>query len=126
MGQDEYGVSRRTFGAQYRVISSSCSTALECTGQVISDQGWNAPMIMYDGTSWFVTRDIPNWETCPDGSTHPGHEVFQFYPANPDDGTIVLGSPVLAGREKTVGPSGACGANAPLAIDQPFRLDRIG
>ena len=107
-------------------ISSSCSTAQDCSGLVVSDQGWTAPMTMHDGLHWYVKRDIPNWETCDDGTTFTGHEVFYFYPANPETGENTLGSPVLAGREHTAGASGACGTNAPLYIEQPFRLDRIG
>lgn len=107
-------------------ISSSCSTAEDCTGQVVSDQGWTAPMVMHDGMNWYVKRDIPNWETCPDGTSFPGHDVVYFYPANPDTGENSLGSGVLAGREHTTGPVGVCGTNAALYVDQPFRLDRIG
>ncbi|CAM4182624.1 hypothetical protein MB901379_04108 [Mycobacterium basiliense] len=107
-------------------ITSSCSTAQDCSGQVASDQGWTAPLTMHDGQLWTVKRDLPNWETCPDGTTFTGHDVIYFYPANPETGETQLGSPVLAGREKTTGPSGACGNNAPLYIEQPFRLDKIG
>lgn len=107
-------------------ISSSCSTAQDCSGQVISDQGWTAPLTMHDGLTWYVKRDVPNWETCEDGRTFSGHEVFYFYPANPETGENVLGSAVLAGREHIAGASGACNTNAPLYIEQPFRLDRIG
>jgi len=107
-------------------ISSSCYTAQDCTGQVVSDQGWTAPMTMHDGNVWFVKHDIPNWETCPDGTSFPGHDVVYFYPADPDTGENALGSPVLAGREHTTGPAGVCGTNKPLYLDQPFRLDRIG
>jgi hypothetical protein len=107
-------------------ITSSCSTAQDCKGQVVSDQGWTAPLVMHDGLNWYVKHDIPNWQTCPDGSSFPGHDVVQFYPANPDTGENTLGSPVLAGREHTTGPVGVCGTNAPLYIDQPFRLDKIG
>lgn len=107
-------------------ISSSCSTPYECTGQVVSDQGWSAPLTMYDGLNWYVKRDIPNWETCPDGSTHTATDYIMFYPANPETGENTFGSPVLAGSERTVGPAGACGSNLPLDISQPFRLDKIG
>jgi hypothetical protein len=107
-------------------ITSSCSTAYDCTGQVVSDQGWTAPLRMYDGLSWYVQRDIPNWETCPDGTSFAGKDYIMFYPANPDTGENALGSPVLAGRDRTLGPSGVCGANQALDIDQPMRLDRIG
>jgi hypothetical protein len=33
---------------------------------------------------------------------------------------------VLAGKNKTVGPSGACGQNQWLTIELPMRLDKIG
>ncbi len=107
-------------------ITSSCTTAQDCSGQVTSDQGWSAPMIMHDGQMWTVKHDIPNWETCPDETSFTGRDVIFFYPANPETGELVNGSSVLAGREKTTGPSGACGNNMPLYIDQPFRLDKIG
>ncbi len=107
-------------------ISSSCSTAEDCTGQVTSDQGWTASLRMTDGYNWYARRDIPNWETCPDGTTFTGKDYVYFYPANPETGESVPGSPVLAGREQTIGPSGACGTNLPLSIEQPIRLDRIG
>lgn len=107
-------------------VTSSCSTAEDCTGKVVSDQGWTAPMFMTDGSTWYVNRDIPDWETCPDGSKFPGHDVFHFYPADPETAEHVDGSSVLAGRNQTIGPSGACGTNKPLYIDQPFRLDKIG
>ena len=107
-------------------ITSSCSTAEDCSGQVVSDQGWSAPLTTHDGLMWSVSHDIPNWTTCPDGTSFTGRDFVYFYPANPDSGEIVPGSTVLAGREHTTGPSGACGTNAPLYIDQPFRLDKIG
>jgi hypothetical protein len=114
-------------------ISSSCSTAQDCTGEVKSDQGWTAPLTMHDGGIWFVKRDIPNWMTCPDGTSFPGHDVVYFYPADPETGEHVpltteqvRDAPVLAGRQHTTGPAGACGTNAPLYIEQPFRLDKIG
>jgi len=107
-------------------ITTSCTTAEDCAGQVKSDQGWTAPVRMTDGLGWYARRDIPNWETCPDGTTFPGKDYIYFYPANPETGELVQGSPVLAGREQTIGPSGACGTNLPLSIEQPIRLDRIG
>jgi hypothetical protein len=106
-------------------ISTSCSTAQDCSGQVVNDQGWTAPINMHDGMVWFVKRDIPNWETCPDGTAWVGHDVVFLYPANPETGENTLGSPLLVGREKTTGVSGACGANAPLYVEQPIRLDPV-
>jgi hypothetical protein len=107
-------------------ITSSCTTAQDCSGQVNSDQGWSAPLVMHDGQVWTVKHDIPNWETCTDGSSFTGRDVIFFYPANPETGEFVNGSSALAGWEKTTGPSGACGNNAPLYISQPFRLDQVG
>lgn len=107
-------------------ITTSCTTAQDCSGTVVSDQGWTAPLLMHDGQSWNLKRDIPNWEVCEDGTSFTGRQHIYFYPANPETGETVPGSPVLAGRENTTGPSGACGTNAPLYIEQPFRLDRIG
>lgn len=107
-------------------ITSSCTTAEDCTGQVVSDQGWTAPLTMHDGMLWWVKRDIPNWQTCPDGSSFPGHDIVYFYPADPETGEHTLGtSPIMAGREHTTGVTGVCGQNKPLYIEQPFRLDRI-
>lgn len=106
-------------------ITSSCTTAQDCTGQVVSDQGWTAPIRMTDGNIWYLRREIPNWETCEDGSSHPGTDYILFYPSDPETGYNVLGSPVFAGNDRTVGPAGVCGNNLPLDIAQPFRLDRI-
>jgi hypothetical protein len=107
-------------------ISSSCSTAQDCSGQIVSDQGFSAPLVMHDGLVWFVKRDIPNWEVCPDGTSFPGHDVVFFYHTDPNTGENIFSSTLLAGRENTTGPSGACGTNLPLYIEQPIRLDPVG
>ncbi|WP_253851572.1 hypothetical protein [Mycobacterium sp. 1423905.2] len=106
-------------------ITSSCRDAQECSGTVNSDQGWSAPIVMHDGQMWKVEHDVPNWETCPDGTPNTGHQTFLFVPVD-NDGNFRVGSPTLAGRDKTVGPSGACRVNKWLTIDMPFRLDKIG
>jgi hypothetical protein len=108
-------------------ITSTCVTDVECTGQVTSDHGWSAPL-RTEGHVWYVERDLPNWETCPDGASFTGHQTFQFYPANAN-GVTQIGSPYLEGRDKTVGPRYACGTywyGKPLTIVMPFRLDKIG
>jgi hypothetical protein len=109
-------------------ITTSCSTAEDCTGQIVSDQGWTASLKMTDGLIWYAKRSIPNWETCPDGTSFPGKDNVFFYPADPETGanTFDTNAAVLAGREETNGPSGACGTNLPLTVEQPIRLDRIG
>ena len=117
-------------------ITSHCVTDVLCTGQVSSDQGWTAPL-RTEGHVWYVERDVPNWETCPDGTSFTGHQTFQFYPSNAD-GVTQIGSPYLEGKDKTVGQRAACGIpptadvpfsgsyGKPLTIVMPFRLDRRG
>jgi hypothetical protein len=108
-------------------ISSSCHNFQECTGTLTSDQGWSAPLYMLDGLMWYAKHDVPNWERCEDGTAFTGQQTFYFYPVDPSgSGEFQLGSPVLAGKDKTVGPSGACGQNQWLDIVLPLRLDKIG
>jgi hypothetical protein len=117
-------------------ITSTCATDVRCSGQVSSDQGWTAPL-RTEAHAWYVERDVPNWETCPDGTSFTGHQTFMFYPANAN-GYTQIGSPYLEGRDKTVGQRAACGIpltsgvplsgsyGKPLTIVMPFRLDKIG
>jgi hypothetical protein len=105
-------------------ISSSCVTFQECHGTLTSDQGWNAPLYMNDGIMWYAKRDVPNWERCPDGTAFTGQQTFYFYPVN-SYGEFQLGSPTFAGKDKTVGPTGACGQNQWLDIAMPLRLDKL-
>ena len=110
---------------QIWTISSSCVSTQECHGTVTSDQGWSAPLYLNDGEMWKVKRDVPDWERCEDGTAYTGQQTFYFYPVN-DYGGYQLGSPTMAGKDKTVGPSGACGQNQWLDITMPLRLDKIG
>lgn len=96
-------------------ISTTCSTPVDCTGTVSSDQGWSAPIMLRSGM-WLVTRNIENWEQCPDGTAFPGHQQFKFYQAQGN----------LKGWDETTGPSGACGSNLWLVIDMPFTLVKVG
>jgi hypothetical protein len=105
-------------------ISSSCVTFLECHGTVTSDQGWSAPLHTDDGHMWYIKHDVPNWERCPDGTAYTGQQTFYFYPVD-SNGEYQLGSPTMAGKDKTVGPSGACGQNQWLDIAMPLRLDKL-
>ena len=93
-------------------ITSTCSTPYRCTGQVKSDQGWTADARMLSGL-WYVKHDVENWMPCPDGTSAPGHQLFKFY--REDDNT-------LAGEDKTMSQSGACGKNLPLVTRMPFTL----
>jgi hypothetical protein len=108
-------------------ISSTCTTFEECTGTVHSAQGWTAPIYVRDGLMWYVTHNVPDWEKCQDGTAFTGRQEFTFYPVDPNgSGTVLIGSPTLAGKDKTIGPSGACGQNQWLTVEMPVRLDKIG
>jgi hypothetical protein len=105
-------------------INTTCSTPVECTGRVSSDLGWSADVSIH-GSEWVVKRDLPNWEPCPDGSARTGHQIYRFYPVD-ERGWVNWDSTVLAGFDKTVGDSGACGINKALVISMPFRLEKAG
>lgn len=104
-------------------ISMSCTNATTCSGQVSSDAGWTADVVA-KGFQYMVKRDIPNWEQCADGSTVTGHQSYLFYPVGPT-GVVQLGSPTLAGFDKTTGESGGCRLNDKLEISMPFRLEKL-
>jgi hypothetical protein len=107
-------------------ITSTCTTFDECSGTVKSAQGWTEPAKLQDGTQWYVIHNVPNWETCPDGKSYTGRQELYFYPVDAVNGTLQIGSSILAGKDKTIGPSGACGQNNWLTIEEPLRLDKIG
>lgn len=96
-------------------FNTTCPNPFRCTGQVSSDQGWTVPTHSTSGT-WYVTRDVDQWQPCDDGTTAPGHEMFLFYP---QDATT------LVGMDKTIGNSGACGHSRPLVKEFPFKLTRL-
>ena len=109
---------------QVWTINSSCVSTQECHGTLTSDQGWSAPIYLLDGQVWKVKREVPNWERCEDGTAFTGMQTFTFIPVN-DNGGYQLGSVTLSGKDKTVGPSGACGQNQWLDIAMPLRLDQL-
>jgi hypothetical protein len=122
---DQYNGEPTT--VQTWTLSSSCTTFQVCDGTVKSDEGWTSRLYLRDGSLWYARHEIPNWERCEDGTAFTGKQTFSFYPADPDgSGDSKLGSPVLAGKNKTIGPSGACGQNQWLSIEMPMRLDKIG
>jgi hypothetical protein len=123
---DQYNNEPTT--VQTWTINSTCTTIMECRGTVRSDEGWSAPIYMTDGDLWYVKHEVPNWERCEDGTAFTGKQTFDLYPVDPTGttGEFQIGSPVLAGKNKTVGPSGACGQNQWLTIELPLRLDKIG
>lgn len=104
-------------------ISSQCDNPQYCKGTVTSDEGWTA-VLEWHVERWFVRRVIPDWQPCADGTSSSGEELFRFYPVNAADGTVLVGSPTLAGEDITTGVSGACGKSLPLQIRMPLRLDK--
>ncbi|HME49906.1 hypothetical protein [Mycobacterium sp.] len=99
-------------------VSAACTDYLDCTGQVVSSQGWTASAKCYDGL-WYVRRQLEHWEPCLDGTGAPAQQTFMFAPdmANPTN---------FAGSDKTVGASGGCGFNKPLTVEMPLELTRVG
>ena len=114
-------------------MTSSCTSPQVCTGEVKSDQGWTAPLNLGGaegpgsfGDFWVVDRVVDNWEPCPDGTAAPGAQKFMFWGVDPLTGQRNMKMVnLLAGRDTTKGPSGACGINKPLVIDLPVRLDKL-
>ena len=103
-------------------VSSTCTSASDCSGSASSDWGWTAPIYKTDGT-WYVKRSVPAWMRCPDGTFVDGFQIYRFFPAGPD-GSYRRVSDVFVGEDRTEGPSGACGKNMPLEIRLPFKLVR--
>jgi hypothetical protein len=98
-------------------ITSTCTTFQDCTGRVMSDQGWSADLVFMSGR-WKVARTVDNWETCADGTAVPGQQAFTFWRSYPDR--------QLVGWDQTIGPSGGCGFNKWLNVTMPFRLTPVG
>jgi hypothetical protein len=122
---DQYNGEPTT--VQTWTLNSTCTSFQNCDGTVRSDEGWSSRLYMQDGTLWYARHEVPNWERCQDGTAFTGKQIFSFYPADPGgSGEIKLGSPVMSGKNKTIGPSGACGQNQWLSIEMPMRLDKIG
>jgi len=104
-------------------VSTSCTTILDCTGNVTSDQGWTAPINLV-GNEWHVLHTVKNWEPCSDGTFLDGSQLFRFYPVDDRGGLALHGSSVYAGTDRTTAPSGGCGINTPLVITLPLRLNQ--
>ena len=68
-------------------VSTSCTSPWACTGQVISDQGWTAP-IRFDVDRWILKHDIPHWAPCPQGPPATGQQQFIFWGTNPLDSKV--------------------------------------
>jgi hypothetical protein len=107
------------------IVNSSCTSPISCTGTVKSDQGWTAPLDNR-GDYWVVERHLDNWEPCPDGTAAPGVQKYVFWGVNPALETVDSSMrDLMAGRDRTVAPSGNCGINKPLVIELPLQLNKL-
>lgn len=107
-------------------IDTTCSSQLDCTGTITSDQGWTAA-IYRKLDLWHVLRDIPGWAKCPDGTSALGFQHFYFWPAKPGDPTArqTINDFYLVGWDDTRSASGACGRNTVQTVRMPFKLIKI-
>lgn len=105
-------------------FSSSCANAHQCTGQVSSDQGWTAPL-EFRTSRWIVDRFHENWQTCPDGTTSPGQQRYQFQGSDANGQYEKRNIDLLVGYDRTIGVSGACGRNQPTVIVLPLTVQRL-
>ncbi|MCF6388193.1 hypothetical protein L2K20_14535 [Mycobacterium sp. MBM] len=101
-------------------LSSSCTTFQDCTGTLVSDQGWTAELV-YASQRWRAWHVIPDWLRCPDGTAVDGKQTFTFWVRRFD-------APErfdrLIGQDETVAPSGACGVNKWMTVRMPLTVTR--
>jgi hypothetical protein len=103
-------------------VTSDCISPIECIGEVRSDAGWTGALL-FNGDSWRIDRDIPNWEPCPDGTAAPGHQNFALWGFDPNTTEKNKSRDLIVGWERTLAPSGACGYNKPVVTQLPVRLE---
>jgi hypothetical protein len=105
-------------------ISSTCTTALTCSGTVTSTLGWTETIYTGIGNLWYVKHYVPDWIPCPDGTVGPGLQVYKIQPVN-EDGMVQVGSDTWAGEDVTTGQSGACGRNRSLVLSLPVKVTKV-
>jgi hypothetical protein len=88
-------------------VTSQCSGDT-CSGQVTSDQGWNAPAEFAHGR-WTVKFDKPDAVTCPSGANVPATVAYSF------------DSRTLTGIATTVNAMGSCGPGQ-IVSEAPWAL----
>jgi hypothetical protein len=106
-------------------VRTSCASAIECNGTVVSSLGWTGTVRLDD--YWYVDHVVPNWLPCPDGTSAPGHQKFMlmgFDPTKNERRAEITN--FLMGRNQTKAPSGACGRNQPLVIEMPVKAIKLG
>ena len=105
-------------------VTSDCISPIQCMGEVRSDAGWTGSL-KFNGDSWRIDRDIPNWQPCPDGTAAPGHQNFALWGFSPTTSEKNKSRDLIVGWERTMGPSGACGYNKPVVTQLPVRLEKM-
>lgn len=105
-------------------VSSTCTTALTCSGTVTSTLGWTEPIYTGTGNLWFVKHYVNDWLPCPDGSRAPGLQVYKFYPAT-EEGMSIRPSDLWVGEDETTGISGNCGRNRSVVMNLPVKIRKI-
>ena len=105
-------------------VTSDCISPIQCIGEVRSDAGWTGAL-NFNGDSWRVDRDIPNWQPCPDGTAAPGHQNFALWGFDPTTSEKNKSRDLIVGWERTMAPSGACGYNKPVVTQLPVRLEKM-
>lgn len=104
-------------------VTTTCSTAISCSGKVTSSLGWTEDIYTLD-FQWYVKHYVPEWIPCPDGTTAPGLQVYAIYPAT-EEGLAVDKSNLWLGADQTSGVSGNCGRNKPLVLNLPVKITKI-
>jgi hypothetical protein len=105
-------------------VTSDCVSPIECYGEVRSDAGWTGSL-NFNGDSWRIDRDIPNWQPCPDGTAAPGHQNFALWGFDPMTSEKNKVRDLIVGWERTQAPSGACGSSKPVVTQLPVRLEKM-
>jgi hypothetical protein len=105
-------------------VTSDCVSPIECYGEVRSDAGWIGDM-NFNGDSWRIFHDIPNWQPCPDGTAAPAQRYFALWGFNPSTSEKNKDRNLIVGWERTQGPTGACGYSKPVVTQLPVRLELI-
>lgn len=107
-------------------VTTTCTAQFpDCAGQVVSSQGWSAPINCEAAGQWFVRRHLEHWEPCQNGTTVAADQLLYFTP-DLFNATTYEAVKTFSGWDRTIGPSGGCGTNQPLVIEMPFQLTKTG
>ncbi|BBY30928.1 hypothetical protein [Mycolicibacterium sediminis] len=105
-------------------VSTTCTSAITCSGTVTSSLGWTENVYTGTGNMWYVKHYVPDWIPCPDGTRAPGLQVYRFYPST-DEGLSKRISDLWVGEDQTTGESGNCGRNKSLVLNLPVKISKI-